>query len=412
MTLRLKSTTSLGLLLAATLTVPLLALWQGQGQGQDGVEDWARHVDKACNSPRYGLRLAAARKLAEGGEAAVPAIRAFAQQHGANALPSALVDAIADGGNLGVAVLDLLRQWSGDGDFYWRSSALRGLALRMRTLQRVPELAGAPAAIAASRTLFEEHRDDDAWLMRTHARLGLWLLGAVDASEATAGEPDPRARVRLTRLLLEHGASAPDLQPLLDALAETRTFLGDPWGERLATEAHKALKTWLGDAHPHADGAAFEDKAAAIAALRDAAAQKSGQSLVVPAIRGDGGDAPIDGCEILSCKYGDQFLAWHADGTITFDLDLRERVRLPAVPWQALRERLAALPLEESLGVVICDTLRLRLTDPERHSKFAPGALPPKVVDWLKDLAAAIEESGASARAAMLRRGLGQFDGR
>ena len=65
-------------------------------------------------------------------------------------------------------------------------------------------------------------------------------------------EHDPRARLRLTRLLLEQGVQPP-LQPLLDALDDERTFLGTPWGPRLGQEATKALRQWLGDDFPKPD---------------------------------------------------------------------------------------------------------------------------------------------------------------
>ena len=62
-------------LVALAVASPLLALLP---LGQDPAADWPKEVERACTSPRYGLRLAAARKVAKGGGAAVPAIVAWA----------------------------------------------------------------------------------------------------------------------------------------------------------------------------------------------------------------------------------------------------------------------------------------------------------------------------------------------
>ena len=72
------------------------------------AEDWSKHVEKACTSPRYGLRLAAAKKVAQGGDAAIPAVLAWTEKNGVNTLPVALVEAIADSGGDGQLQLDAL----------------------------------------------------------------------------------------------------------------------------------------------------------------------------------------------------------------------------------------------------------------------------------------------------------------
>src|SRR5690606_37792589 len=108
----------------------------------------------------------------------------------------------------------------------------------------------------------------------------------------------------------------PPLQPLIDALADERTFLGDPWDKRLGGEAHKALKAWLGADHPLAEGGSFEAKAAALESLRAAAAAKSGQDLRLPEPATDP-EGPIrGGIELLSCKHGDVFVRWTDDGLV------------------------------------------------------------------------------------------------
>jgi hypothetical protein len=391
-----KSTTSLRLLLLAAIATPLLAFWP-QDQEPANV-NWATHVDKACTSQRYGLRLAAARKVAGGGSAAVPALRAWAERHGRNALPASLVDAIADADGTAPGVLDLLREWAEDRDFYWRSSALRGLAQRAPAAPRDEQL----------HELFMKYRNDPAWLMRSYARFGASLLGVDDI--VLLPEPDPRARVRLAALLLDAGRTPP-LQPLFDALADERTFLGDPWGQRMGAEAHKALKNWLGDAHPLADGGTFDDKVEAIRTLLAAAEQKSGQDLTMPEPRRDDAAAPKDGLQILSCKNGDLFVAWDDQGIVRIGIEASPRVHLPEATWQQLSRDRTRWALPDDLGVVICDNLQLRFAEPELHVRIAPGSLPADVHAWLKQLASALEEAGVQRVADELRTGIQQFAG-
>ena len=381
------------------------------GQDQGAAEDWPKHVEKACTAPRYGVRLAAAKKVAEAGDAAVPALRAFCTQHGANALASSLVDAIADTlpGKGGVEMLRLLEQWAKDGEFYWRAAALRGVAQRMpQLLRETDDEYVDPNPVFRYRDLFRAYQDDPAWLMRTHARFGLFLLAPRLGVEAPRPEADPRATVRLTRLELLHSDQI-GLQPLLDALADERTFLGDPWGMRAAQEAHQALKDWLGDAFPPPrDG---DDKPTAIARIRDAAQAKSGQTLTVPGLRVDATPGVTGGIEILSCRSGDRFVQWTDAGVLWFGIDASRRVELPAAAWQPLLQSRTQLALGQNLGVVICDKMRVRLHEPDVHVTVAPQSLPAPAADWLKQLAQRLEEAGHTDVAAALRRNLEQFVG-
>ncbi|HEX5053761.1 MAG TPA: hypothetical protein VFZ65_18420 [Planctomycetota bacterium] len=382
-------------LLLLALAAPLLALWPAS---QDpAAADWSKDVELSATSPRYGLRLAAARKVAAAGAAAVPAIRAFTKQHGLDQVPLALVEQIADQTSVEPAVFDLLVDWATDKDFYWRPQAMRGLAQR--------------AALAPDRRqqlaqLFAAYEHDPAWLTRTHARFGKVMLG--EQSAVTMPEADPRARVRFARLLLGAGRTPP-LQPLFDALADERTFQGDPWGQRVGLEAHKALVDWLGDAHPLGQGESYPDKQAGIEALLGAARTKSGQALQTPRPAADP-DTPFGGgIEVLSCKQGDLFVQWTDDGLIQAGIDGAVHVQLPAKVAADLARERTALALEGNLGVVICDTMRLRWTTPPVHVKVAPRSLPAPTSNWLKHLAQAIEEAGEPGLAASLRAGLEQF---
>lgn len=387
------------ILLCAAVLSPLLALWPSL---QDpAATDWKKEVDRACTSPRYGLRLAAARKVAKAGDAAVAAIREFAGKNGANAVPAALVDALADDAPATAGVLELLVAWAQDRDFYWRASAMRGLALRAQKVAAFGAL--------APKTLFASYHDDPAWLMRTHARLGTSLLG--DDSAMTLPEADPRARARLPMLLLQQG-KLPPLQPLFDALADERTFQADPWGQRMAAETHKVLKAWLGDAHPLHAGGSFADVATGLQALLEPLRRKSGQDLKLPVLRTDPPTTFTGGIEVLSCKHGDQFVQWSDDGQVFLGIDAAARVAISAATWERLTKERTALALAESMGVIVCDSMRLRWQDPPTHSKCAPGSLPGPAANWLKALAAALEEAGEPGPAAALRAGLDQFAAR
>lgn len=389
------------ILLFLAVATPLIAFWP-TGQDPATTTDWAKEVERACTTPRLGLRIAASRKVAAAGDAAVPAIRAFVQQRGQDQLPVTLAEAMADDPANGPLTLQLLRDWSNDRAFYWRASAMRGLALRGPKLEKAQQ--------DELRPLFASFHDDAAWLMRAHARLGTVLLG--DAAAYALPEPDPRAKARLHTQVLLRGL-VPPLQPMLDALADQRTCLGIPWGQNTAAEVHKALKNWLGDAHPLANGGeSFPDVATGLQAMRDALAKKSGQTLTVPAVRTDTVTGVVGGFEFLSCKLGDQFVQWTNDGTLWFGIDASARVQLPGPIWDTLTKERAALPLAGNLGVVVCDSLRAKWPEPAVDVRVAPAALPVPAADWLKRLAAAIEEAGEPRLAAQLRTGLEQFAAR
>jgi len=397
-------------LFVAILAAPLASLCPDSDQ-DPATEDWARHVDKACHSRRYGLRLAAARKVAGGGDAAVPAVEAYSVEHGLNALPAALVDAIADSGKAGPKVSRLLWSWTMNPDFFWRSSAMRGLALRIRAYKDSGEDGEAPGLDFAQVNYLMSVRaeNDPAWLMRTHARLGLILGGQPLEDVFWTPEPDPRARVRLATLLLREGVTPP-MQPLVDALADQRTFLGTPWGANLATEASKALRRWLGDKFPKVEGGS--NKAAAIKAVIKTLEAQLDEALLTPRTQTDLATDITGGVELLSCKFGDKFVQWDNEGTIYFGIDSSHSVQLRDDDWRSLSKDRSALALKKSLGVVICDSLRIADLSDKVSVKIAPSSLPKTPSDWLKRLAQRLEKAGEDERAADLRRGLGQFEER
>ena len=83
--------------------------------------------------------------------------------------------------------------------------------------------------------------------------------------------------------------------------------------------------------------------------------------------------------------------------------------RIDTVRWRELSAKATALELPPQSGVVICDKMRIQLDPARPQAAVAPASLPPTAADWLKQLAAAIEEAGAIELASTLRARLEQF---
>lgn len=363
---------------------------------EPAVTDWRAEVEKACTHARYGLRLAAARKIAEAGDAAVTAVQAVEKEKGKDAVPVSLVDAYVQRGGNGPLTMGLLTGWATDRDFFWRGQAMLGLAQRARK--------DATIAKNCAKT-FQDHVSDPAWLVRTHARLGAQATGL--------DESDPRAACRLAALLLAEG-NASKLEVLIDALSDERTFLGDPWGRRRAIEAITALKAWLGDDRGYRADAAHADNVGAIVKLARAAWIKAGELEVMihdPRRQMDSGPACAGGIEVLSCKLGDLFLCWSEDGVLTAGIARDQKLKLPREKFTVWAAGHAAIKNDGQQGVVICDKLRVKwdAPAPPLHFNAAPAALPQTTVDWLRSLATLIEETGDTGLAAALRERLQQF---
>ena len=406
----------------ALLSAFFCALLSGAAHAQESksdTEDWNKHVEKACTSPRYGLRLAAAKKVAQGGDVAIPAVRAWAEKNGANSLPVALVEAIADSGANGPVALEALHAWALDRDFYWRAQALRGLALRAHK-DDVLRAKFAP--------VFAQFVEDPAWLMRTFAR---WIADdptrdfAVETAQGQVvrtPEADPRAQTKLAAL-------RGDARESFSALGDTRTFLGDSWGKRRAGEALAALKSLLGtDGGYRVDAneagaslpetvqagslaGAEADNVVALARLADAIAQRDSGGKPECARVSDPNLTFLGGIEILSCKNGDFFLRWTADGLVQGGAtpDCPTSLQIAPNAWQPLLQIAATASLPPQNGVVVCDKVRIQLRPDLAQAAVAPASLPEPIAEWLKQLAAVIEESGQMSFADALRQRLGQF---
>ncbi len=373
--------------LAATLAMLALA-GAAAAQEQQTAEDWAQHVERACNGKRYGTRLAAAKKVGKGGEAALPAVLAYAGKHGRNALPVALVEAIADEAGDGPLANATLGAWAADPDFFWRAQALRGVGKRAIADESARE---------RWLPLLLSQQHDPAWLVRTFARWGAGI-------EADPAEPDPRARARLAAL-------QQDARGLIASLGDERTFLGDAWGRRIGAESARALSALLGEDAGYRADASGEHNAAALARLAAWCAERDGGPLPETTTRSDPPLAFLGGIEVLSCQRGDLFLRWTADGLVqgSPSPDCRESAQIAPQEWERLLGSAAAVALPSEAGVVVCDRMRIHLRPDQPQAAVAPGALPAGAADWLKQLAAAIEVSGQKPLADALRQRLGQF---
>lgn len=409
-TIRSRASSTLAAVLAATACA---------AQEVATEQDWGKHVERACSSPRYGIRLAAAKKVAQGGDAAIPFVRAWIDKHGVDAMPVALVEAIADDGGDGAAVVDTLRAWASDRDFYWRAQALRGLAIRGNKDETLR---------AKLAPLFAAHVDDPAWLMRTFARWAAddpshdFDVETAQGEAVRAPETDPRARTMLAAL-------RGDARELFAALGDARTFLGDPWGKRRASEAIATLKKLLGTdggyrVDDNAAGASLPDAARAgslvgAEADRWAATQRLAQAIADK----DGGGKPearaetdprltfLGGIELLSCKNGDLFLCWTADGLVQGGAspDCPISTQIAPSAWGPLLRTSTTATLPAQNGVVVCDKVRIQLRPDLAQAVVAPASLPEPMAEWLKQLAAAIEESAQKPLADALRQRLEQF---
>lgn len=352
------------------------------------AENWNALVAKACEHQRYGMRVAVATKIGKAGDAAVDAVRAYAAD---KTLPLLLVDAIASADGDGPKTLALLGEWAQDRTFYWRAQALRGLADRKHR---------------ASVELFRTALHDASFLFRIEGARGLYLTDADRApARALLRDADPRARARIAAFLLEQKDAA-GLATAAAALRRRDTFLGDPWAEREATTALRALRAFAGDDFGYDVSAPPAANAAALGRIDALVLSHGGEA---PPPSPSVSDDYAGGVEIRSCRSGDLFLRWTSDGRIDFGLEASERTGLPAATWNELAATLPTDAEDRTHGTVVCDYLRVLSTKPTLRAKCAPGALPDDLTRWLKALAAGLEKTGEGDLAAELTSRLDQF---
>src|SRR5690606_20502820 len=190
----------------------------------------------AVEHPRYALRRAAAARLAQAGDAAVPVLRAHEAEIGRARIPLVLVDALASSTAGGEAIASLLESWATDLDFYWRAQSLGGLASRQ---------------VAAAGPLFRRAVDDPSHLFRIEGARGLLALGGGDSDalrvRSLLADEDPRCRLRVARMLLERGETAGVGEIAAAVRRADRRFVDDPWGEREALVALRELRRVRGE---------------------------------------------------------------------------------------------------------------------------------------------------------------------
>jgi hypothetical protein len=358
-------------------------------------EDWAAVVETAVSHRRFAIRRAAAGRIAQGADAAVPALRAHAAAEGQDSLPLELVEAIATSPATGPAIEALLEEWAADRSFFWRAQALGGLARR---------------GIARLAPVFRRAVEDPSHLYRIEGARGLLAVGDEDGDRgrvrALLDDPDPRTRLRVALLLLEIGDRTGTGAILAAVDGAGRRFVDDAWGAREAVFALREVRRIIGRDFAAALDEDGDEREAALVAVRAWA------GVAGPAHPSPPEPEAVGGVEIRSCRNGDLFLRWTADGRFFAGLDPLEPLAVPDRDRGALEAALPGLAGVAIHGRVVCDFARLYVPAspggdrPEVHHKAAPGALPPAVLEWLKTLASSLDESGEGPR---LRSRLGQF---
>lgn len=361
-----------------------------------GGTDWTAKVKSAIENPRYAVQRAASNEIGRGGDAAVPAVRAYADEHGKDALPMLLVDAIAQARAGSEATTALLRAWAVDRTFNWRAQALTGLALRES---------------AADAELFHAALADASHLFRVAGAKGVYALSkrgeqGWDDARAVLDDPDPRARVMFALFLWERRELSARAT-LVRAVADDRAFLDDDWGRRYAVQAVRAL---AGPAQTDFGYKATES----LAGNRDAIAKMAKWAEIeVPLLREREAIEDLGGVEFRSCRHGDLFVRWSAD-QVDFDLDRGRRAALDA---QALASLTTALESaakvhtspREVLGKVVCDYVQITVRQPARVWKVAPGALSAELASVLDALRQVLRTNQAAALAQEIDARLPQF---
>ncbi|MCC6783519.1 MAG: hypothetical protein IT457_11820 [Planctomycetes bacterium] len=375
-----------------------IAAWFAVACAPLAAQDLDAAVKNAIEHPRFAMRRAAATRLAQAGDGAIPPLRAYLAERARNVLPLELVDALARGGGSEPTAV-LLREWAGDREFFWRAQALGGLARR---------------AHAEDRTRFREALADPSHLMRIEGARGLLAVAESDADRervaALLGDEDPRCRLRVALALFAHGDARGVGEFVAAVEGQDRVFLDDPFGAREAQELVRALRELGHDARA-AVGEPGDARDAARAALRAWAREKHGDVVFDDTAARDAADF-VGGLEIRSCRNGDLFLRWTATGRIVVGLAPLHEVPIDAKDFAVLQDTLRACAGVAVHGNVVCDFVRVRATTADGvaiHHKAAPGSVPESLADWLKRTAADLERVGSATSSRLLADRLPQF---
>ena len=359
------------------------------------ITDWSALIDKAQNHRRIMLRRATARKVAAGGAAAIPALRAYEKKHGRNALRMVLVSSYATSKAKDKPTIQLLVEWSMDKDFYWRSQALEALANR-----RLPEL----------KESFLRHLSDPAHLMRLQAGRGLCQLGDHAKTLKLLSDKDPRVRLRIAICLIEENNNL-GLPTLVESLREEASFLDYPWGQLGSIRAFKILRKHCGQDFGYQLGEPSSKNQGAIKNFERWVRSRLGEKWVDPIPTTKDNSTYLGGIEIRSCRNGDMFLRWTNSKALVFGLEGKTRVNLNDKAFAKLKAGPQDADKTQQ-GKVICDFLRWTCKDQNRTHKAPPKGLSAESAKWLESLAEALDKKGRSDLTKRILNRLDQFRSR
>jgi hypothetical protein len=281
------------------------------------------------------VRPQAARRLVDRGAEAAERVRAEAggTPEGYAALGQDLLELL---GELDDAELraDLWEAF-GDRDFPWRPSVARTLAKTARggEAERFRAALGDPVAT-----------------VRAAALVGLATLdhrAALDAVRARLADPDDRVR-REAAVLVDRWGDASTLWWLVEDLQRTDRFFDLDTGRLARFESLRRLAPRLdGDLGFAPERTPSDpDNAAALERIAARVTELAGEPPELPRVaRAGGADvAAVLGLEVRSCRRGEHYLRWGADGTLWVGTGNATRIALDAATGAALtREAGAAL---------------------------------------------------------------------
>ena len=211
------------LLLAALASAALL---------QDAVSKVEQEVLYANDPEKLSFQVQAIKRLKDRGAGAVPALLAFVEKKGANALSLGCTELFGEIPDARLA--DLCARLVEDRNFYWRPAAARALAD-----QKAP----------AHRDLLRRHLADRLWGVRTAAIAGLGRLGDKESIGAITKALDDETydvRAQAAKTLFEFGDES-GLPGLVAALRSEAAWFEIDYGQIAREDACNFLKKITND---------------------------------------------------------------------------------------------------------------------------------------------------------------------
>lgn len=316
--------------------------------------DWEGLIERANDTRRPPAMGTAIERVVKGGADGVPAILAFVESRGRNALALAFTDALGEIPDDRVAAL--LAALVEDRDFYWRPAAARALALQATTDHH---------------RLLVASLADPLWGVRAAAIRGIEKIddreSAPRLAELLADEIyDVRAQAAKT---LWAWGDERGLPVLVEALRESTFWFDIDYGQVAREDAWGFLKKISGDDfgfkpwEPEARRAAGLAKWDAWMDARDA--QWRGKIPPTAQARKDAADYRF-GFELRSCQKGDFFFRLTADDRLVLGCYNLVSAALTADEKREFAEALAAVAEVENdlpYGEGGCDFEQLYLDD-------------------------------------------------